>query len=71
MQSVETHYLKTLLLMKTVSVILLIRVLLKIHVSYPINHIKKIVRPISHGPHAKNVIFLSADAFGALPQLAF
>lgn len=39
-------------------------------VSYPINHIKKIVRPISHGPHAKNVIFLSADAFGVLPPVS-
>ena len=36
-------------------------------VSYPINHIEKIVRPISAGPAAKNVIFLSADAFGVLP----
>ncbi len=33
-------------------------------VSYPIDHIKNIVRPISAGPAAKNVIFLSADAFG-------
>ena len=39
-------------------------------VSYPINHIEKIVRPISHGPHAKNVIFLSADAFGVLPPVS-
>ena len=36
-------------------------------VSYPINHIEKIVRPVSKGPDAKNVIFLSADAFGVLP----
>ena len=36
-------------------------------VSYPIDHIEKIVKPISHGPAAKNVIFLSADAFGVLP----
>ena len=36
-------------------------------VSYPIYHIEKIVRPISAGPAAKNVIFLSADAFGVLP----
>ena len=28
-------------------------------VSYPIDHIEKIVKPISHGPAAKNVIFLS------------
>ena len=39
-------------------------------VSYPINHIEKIVRPISHGPHAQNVIFLSADAFGVLPPVS-
>ena len=32
-------------------------------VSYPINHIKNIVRPVSAAPAAKNVIFLSADAF--------
>ena len=32
-------------------------------VSYPINHIEKIVRPVSSAPAAKNVIFLSADAF--------
>ncbi len=36
-------------------------------VSYPINHIESIVEPISAGPAAKNVIFLSADAFGVLP----
>ena len=39
-------------------------------VSYPINHITNIVKPISHGPHAKNVIFLSADAFGVLPPVS-
>ena len=39
-------------------------------VSYPINHIEKIVKPISHGPHAKSVIFLSADAFGVLPPVS-
>ena len=39
-------------------------------VSYPINHIEKIVKPISHGPHANNVIFLSADAFGVLPPVS-
>ncbi len=38
-------------------------------VSYPINHIEKIVVP-SHGPAAKNVIFLSADAFGVLPPVS-
>ncbi len=39
-------------------------------VSYPINHIEKIVKPISHGPAAKDVIFLSADAFGVLPPVS-
>lgn len=39
-------------------------------VSYPINHIKNIVRPISSAPAAKNVIFLSADAFGVLPPVS-
>ena len=38
-------------------------------VSYPIDHIEKIVRPVSAGPDAKNVIFLSADAFGVLPPV--
>ena len=42
-------------------------------VSYPINHIKNIVlnvNPTSAGPAAKNVIFLSADAFGVLPPVS-
>ena len=39
-------------------------------VSYPIDFIEKIVKPISHGPAAKNVIFLSADAFGVLPPVS-
>ena len=39
-------------------------------VSYPIDFIENIVRPISHGPAAKNVIFLSADAFGVLPPVS-
>ena len=39
-------------------------------VSYPINHIEKIVRPVSTAPDAKNVIFLSADAFGVLPPVS-
>ena len=39
-------------------------------VSYPIDHIKKIVRPVSAGPAAENVIFLSADAFGVLPPVS-
>ena len=39
-------------------------------VSYPINHIENIVKPVSKGPHAKQVIFLSADAFGVLPPVS-
>ena len=39
-------------------------------VSYPINHINNIVKPISSAPAAKNVIFLSADAFGVLPPVS-
>ena len=39
-------------------------------VSYPIHHIKNIVRPVSSAPAAKNVIFLSADAFGVLPPVS-
>ena len=39
-------------------------------VSYPINFIENIVKPISHAPAAKNVIFLSADAFGVLPPVS-
>ena len=42
-------------------------------VSYPIEHIEKIVlnvRDTSSGPAAQNVIFLSADAFGVLPPVS-
>ena len=42
-------------------------------VSYPIDHIEKIVAPVhgkSAGPAAENVIFLSADAFGVLPPVS-
>ena len=39
-------------------------------VSYPIGHIKNIVRPVSAAPAAKDVIFLSADAFGVLPPVS-
>ena len=39
-------------------------------VSYPISHINNIVRPVSSAPAAKNVIFLSADAFGVLPPVS-
>jgi len=39
-------------------------------VSYPIDHITNIVRPVSAAPDAKSVIFLSADAFGVLPPVS-
>ena len=42
-------------------------------VSYPIEHINNIVKKVngkSAGPAAKNVIFLSADAFGVLPPVS-
>ena len=39
-------------------------------VSYPIFHIKNIVKPVSKAPAAKKVIFLSADAFGVLPPVS-
>ncbi len=42
-------------------------------VSYPIDHIKNIVKKVngkSSGPEAKSVIFLSADAFGVLPPVS-
>ena len=38
-------------------------------VSYPIDHIRNI-QPGSSAPAAKNVIFLSADAFGVLPPVS-
>ena len=39
-------------------------------VSYPIEHIDNIVKPISRAGHANKVIFLTADAFGVLPPVA-
>lgn len=39
-------------------------------VSYPIYHIKNIVKPVSKAGHASRVIFLTADAFGVLPPVA-
>jgi phosphoenolpyruvate carboxykinase (ATP) len=39
-------------------------------VSYPIYHIENIVKPKSKAGHAQKVIFLAADAFGALPPVS-
>ena len=39
-------------------------------VSYPIYHIKNIVKPVSRAGHANNVIFLTADAFGVMPPVS-
>jgi len=39
-------------------------------VSYPINHIENIVKPVSKGGHAQKVIFLTADAFGVMPPVS-
>lgn len=39
-------------------------------VSYPLDHIKNIVRPISAADHASRVIMLTADAFGVLPPVS-
>ncbi|ACY86108.1 phosphoenolpyruvate carboxykinase (ATP) [Edwardsiella piscicida] len=39
-------------------------------VSYPIYHIKNIVKPVSKAGAAKKVIFLTADAFGVLPPVS-
>lgn len=39
-------------------------------VSYPIEHIDHIVKPVSKAGHATKVIFLSADAFGVLPPVS-
>ena len=39
-------------------------------VSYPIYHIRNIVKPVSKGTHPKHIIFLTADAFGILPPVS-
>jgi phosphoenolpyruvate carboxykinase (ATP) len=39
-------------------------------VSYPIYHIRNIVKPVSKAGPAEKVIFLSADAFGVLPPVS-
>lgn len=39
-------------------------------VSYPIEHIENIVKPVSRAGHANKVIFLTADAFGVMPPVS-
>ena len=39
-------------------------------VSYPLEHIENIVKPVSKGTHPKKIIFLTCDAFGVLPPVA-
>jgi phosphoenolpyruvate carboxykinase (ATP) len=39
-------------------------------VSYPIDHIHNIVKPVSKGGHPSKIIFLACDAFGVLPPVA-
>ena len=39
-------------------------------VSYPIEHINNIVKPVSKAGHATKVIFLTADAFGVMPPVS-
>ncbi len=39
-------------------------------VSYPINHIENIVKPVSKGGHPSKIIFLACDAYGVLPPVS-
>jgi phosphoenolpyruvate carboxykinase (ATP) len=39
-------------------------------VSYPIDHIDNIVKPVSKGGHPRKIIFLTCDAYGVLPPVA-
>ena len=39
-------------------------------VSYPLDHIDNIVKPISKGGHPSKIIFLACDAYGILPPVA-
>lgn len=39
-------------------------------VSYPIEHIENIVKPVSKGGHPSHIIFLTCDAYGVLPPVS-
>jgi phosphoenolpyruvate carboxykinase (ATP) len=39
-------------------------------VSYPIEYIENIVKPVSKGGHPSKIIFLACDAYGVLPPVA-
>jgi phosphoenolpyruvate carboxykinase (ATP) len=39
-------------------------------VSYPLDHIPNIVKPVSKGAHPRKIIFLTCDAYGVLPVVA-
>ncbi len=39
-------------------------------VSYPLDHIDNIVKPVSKGRHPSRIIFLTCDAYGVLPPVA-
>ena len=39
-------------------------------VSYPIEHIDNIVKPVSKGTHPERIIFLTCDAYGVLPPVS-
>jgi phosphoenolpyruvate carboxykinase (ATP) len=39
-------------------------------VSYPIEHIENIVKPVSRGTHPSKIIFLACDAYGVLPPVS-
>lgn len=39
-------------------------------VSYPLQHIDNIVKPVSKGRHPQTIVFLACDAYGVLPPVA-
>ena len=39
-------------------------------VSYPMDHIENIVKPVSKGGHPSKIIFLACDAYGVLPPVS-